>query len=172
MICVKYQSNHELCWKLICYIICSISLCLACLLLALTKTNYAVYRDVSRARPCVLGRRDSDSGRTKFERVRQFGHTDNDFGRTKSKHWRPIGFKNFVSNLANEIQINWTPQNFTWTPPILKGGVQKTPTFEILDTTLVGCWRYCVVQKLPGDDVMAHATWAEKWVINNVCKCP
>ena len=25
---------------------------------------------------------------------------------TKSKHWRPIGFKKFVSNLANEIQAS------------------------------------------------------------------
>ena len=45
-----------------------------------------------RARPCVLGRTGRDSGRTKFERVHQFGHTDHDFGRTKSKHWHPIGF--------------------------------------------------------------------------------
>ena len=52
----------------------------------------------------VLGRRDSDSGRTKFERVRQFRRTDHDFGRVNSKHWRLIRFINFISNLANEIQ--------------------------------------------------------------------
>ena len=57
--------------------------------------------DVSRARPCVLGHRDSYSGRTTFEWASIWMHRSW-FRRTKSKHWHPIGLKNFVSNLANE----------------------------------------------------------------------
>ena len=57
--------------------------------------NRQSYAGMYPGRPCVLGRRDSDSGRTKFELARQFGRTDYDFGRTKLKHWRPIGFKRF-----------------------------------------------------------------------------
>ena len=53
------------------------------------------------------GRTDRDSGRTEFERVRQFGRTDGGFGYTKSKHWHPIsGFRKLISNLANEIQAS------------------------------------------------------------------
>ena len=53
------------------------------------------------------GRTDRDSGRTKLERVHQFGCTDRAFGHTKSKHWHPIsGFRKLISNLANEIQAS------------------------------------------------------------------
>ena len=55
----------------------------------------------------VLASLDAETvGRTKFERVCQFGCTDHEFGRVNSKHWRPIRFRNFVSNLANEIQAS------------------------------------------------------------------
>ena len=90
------------------------------------------------------GRTDRDSGRTKFERVCQFGRTDRGFGHTKSKHWHPIsGFRKFISNLANEIQVSAFKQiSKMYSNANQMRELQRRHVFDVTD--------WCISIRVPG----------------------